>query len=175
MNLVLVRIPGRMPLEPPAVFHWPLSPWERARTTGWRSCGPATPIALPMRPGPGGCRVNPDRGTLTVWIPDDQFPQCLNNLRSNGRIAVTFARPIDYRAVQLKGRVTDIRPCSDTGASLVQRYRQRFFDNLVAIGIERDGCERLASSGCTAVSFNVTELYQQTPDPGAGDPLGGKP
>lgn len=122
-----------------------------------------------------GCRINPDRGTVSVWIPDDQFPQCLDNLRSNGRIAVTFARPVDYRAVQLKGRVTDIRPWADTDASLIVRYRQRFFDNLVAIGIERDQCERLASSGCTAVSFNVTELYQQTPGPGAGEPLGGKP
>jgi hypothetical protein len=122
-----------------------------------------------------GCRVAPDCGTVTVWIPDDQFPKCLHNLRSNGRIAVTFARPVDYRAVQLKGRVTDIRPSTDTDASLIERYRQRFFDNLVAIGIERDGCELWASSGCTAVTFSVTELYQQTPGPGAGERLGDKP
>jgi len=56
---------------------------------------------------PSGCRataikVEDDGRHVVVYVPKAASPQIFENLRTNGRVAVSMARPVDERAVQVK-------------------------------------------------------------------------
>jgi hypothetical protein len=90
------------------------------------------------------------------------------NLESNGAIAATFSLPTTYRAAQLKGHVVAIREPSSEQLAAADDHARAFSREAEAVGLPPGFGLRLMEPRLVAVSFRVSEVYDQTPGPNAG-------
>ena len=123
---------------------------------------------------PNGCRVTAvrveDQGRhLVAYLPKAATPAVLEDLQSNGQAAVSFARPTDDRAVQVKGVFVSARDAEPSEEAFVLAQWQSLLRELDMIGLAA-----LTSTStwlmwpCVAVKIRVTAVFSQTPGPEAG-------
>jgi hypothetical protein len=123
---------------------------------------------------PNGCRVTAvrveDQGrNLVAFLPKAVDPAVLEDLQSNGQAAVSFARPTDDRAVQVKGEFLSLRDAQPDEEKFVLGQWQSLLTELDMIGLAA-----LTSTStwlmwpCVAVTIRVTAVFSQTPGPEAG-------
>ena len=143
--------------------------------TEFLECGLAIHIGTrnaAMRPN--GCRVTAvrveDQGRhLVAYLPKAVTPEVFDDLRGNGQAALSFARPTDDRAVQVKGVYLSEREADPSEESFVLGQWQALLKELDVIGLAP-----LTSTStwlmwpCVAVTINVTAVFSQTPGPEAG-------
>lgn len=110
-------------------------------------------------------------GELTVHLAAVAAERLLPDLRSNGQVAVSFARPVDDRACQIKGVFAEARPTSDGERAAVERQWQGFLAQLEKIGIPEAATESWVRWPATAIRLSVTAVFEQTPGPHAGTPI----
>ena len=123
---------------------------------------------------PNGCRVTAVRVEnqgrhLVAYLPKAAGPTVLEDLRSNGQAALSFARPTDDRAVQVKGVFVSERDADDAEGPFVQAQVNALFGQLDAIGL--NGLRQMNTWQlwpCVAVTIRVTAIFSQTPGPEAG-------
>jgi Pyridoxamine 5'-phosphate oxidase len=116
-----------------------------------------------------GVRVHPDRRTVTVYIPAAAAATTLANLRDNGQIAATFCYPPEHRAVQIKGRYTGHRESTPADREIQEIFRSAMITSFALIGIPRVVTRGLAWWPSIAIDFEVSDVYAQSPGPGAGE------
>ena len=116
-------------------------------------------------------RVHEDRLHMTVFLYAKSAPAMLRNLKVHPEIAVAFDRPTTHRACQVKGLVASTRRGKTTERAEVERQVDGFFTDLEAIGIPRAMVAGLKTWPCVAIALRVTQVFEQTPGPGAGEPL----
>lgn len=123
---------------------------------------------------PNGCRVTAVRVEeqgrhLVCFIPTAVSATVLDDLRDSGRAAVSFARPTDDRAVQVKGVLVSVKDAAASDEAFALGQWQGLLTELDAIGLRP-----LTSTSswlmwpCHAVTIQVTEIFTQTPGPEAG-------
>ncbi len=123
---------------------------------------------------PNGCRVTAvrveDQGRhLVAYLPKAATTAVLDDLRSNGQAALSFARPTDDRAVQVKGQFISARDADASEEAFVLGQWRSLIGELDAIGLAP-----LTSTNtwlmwpCVAVTIRVTAIFSQTPGPEAG-------
>lgn len=127
--------------------------------------------------GPRGARavaatVEPDGHHLIVYISTIAVARLLPDLESNGRAAVVFGRPTDDRACQVKGRFLGVRGVEDAERAAIDAQWAGLLQQLERIGIPRAITARWVTWPAVAVRLEVTALFNQTPGPDAGAPLG---
>jgi hypothetical protein len=105
---------------------------------------------------------------LVAYVPEAAFSRLRSNLESNGLAAISFGRPIDDRACQVKGSVIDVRPATDGERELVATQWDGFMRQLEMIGIPRAVAGGWSSWPAVAVTLKVTAVFEQTPGPHAG-------
>ncbi len=125
---------------------------------------------------PGGevgwaVRVHDDRVHLTVFLYEKAAPAMLRNLKRHPEIAVALDQPTSHRACQVKGRFVSARRGKATERAEVERQVAGFFSELEAIGIPRAMVAGFRTWPCVAIELRVTHLFEQTPGPGAGEPI----
>ena len=113
-----------------------------------------------------GAVVDPDRATVTLYLPDAVNARALGNLKADPRIAAVFCRPRDYQTYQIKGRCIGTRPAGSVDRELQRRYCEEFFQAVREVGLAHP--ERWRYSPSTAVELRVEEVFDQTPGPHAG-------
>jgi hypothetical protein len=116
-------------------------------------------------------RVHEDRAHLTLFLHKEAAAALMRNLKSHPEIAVAFDRPTTHRACQVKGRMVSTRPGKAAERTEVERQIEGFFADLEGIGIPRGMVAGFKTWPCVAIQMRVTELFEQTPGPGAGEPL----
>ena len=116
-------------------------------------------------------RVHEDRAGLTVFFVPEAAAEMLRNLKSHPEIALDLDLPTTHRACQVKGRHFSARPAREEERPEIERQVDAFLADLEAIGIPRAMTAGLKTWPCTALEVRVTELFEQTPGPGAGEPL----
>lgn len=121
-----------------------------------------------------GCRVAPDRRSVTVFLAVTQSQAVLRDLRAGGAIAVVFSRPTTHGTLQLKGTRARIAPLAGDDREVMRAYGRSFGEEIGTIGF-RDPFNSTIMSGteedAVAVSFTPTAAFEQTPGPSAGQPL----
>jgi len=116
-------------------------------------------------------RVEPDRTRLTVFLYEEAARALLKNLATWPEIAVQADLPTSHRACQAKGRFLGSRHATEEERPLVARQLEGFVMDLGKIGVPRRLTEGWNMWPCVALTMEVHELYEQTPGPGAGEPL----
>ena len=115
--------------------------------------------------------VDPERTHVTAFLPKVGSKEALENLQANGQAALCFARPTDDRACQVKGTFVEARPATKKERTGVDAQWEESLRQLEQIGIPRQLWAGYAVWPCVAVRVRVTDVFDQTPGPGAGAPL----
>lgn len=121
-----------------------------------------------------GSRLSADRRRVSVLMPLDSGAQVLADLRANGRIAVVFTEPSSHLTLQLKGVDAEVLDaCAAEDQALAQRYLQGFTEEIGRMGFGAEVAQTLLARarGLATISFSVSEAFEQTPGPAAGQPL----
>jgi hypothetical protein len=116
-------------------------------------------------------RVHADRSHLTVFLYEEAARRVLRNLKSHPEIALDLDLPTTHRACQVKGLYVSSRRAKAAERAEVERQGEAFAADLEAIGIPRVMLAGWKTWPCTAIEVRVTQLFEQTPGPGAGEPL----
>ena len=115
-----------------------------------------------------GVRASAADGTLTVFVPLVTGERALANLAENGRIAITVARAVDHRSLQVKGQVLEIRPATAGERREIERYLERLAVDWGYAGIPRATTQAMNFWPAATVTMRAEALFEQTPGPGAG-------
>ena len=120
-----------------------------------------------------GCRVSRDRRRVTVLVEPSRAGTLLDDVAANGMIAVVFSQPSTHRTIQLKG--SDARVVNLTAAdrAIAARHLRDWSEDLCRIGYtpEFANAVRGAAPHLAAIAFTPSAAFQQTPGPGAGQPI----
>jgi hypothetical protein len=123
---------------------------------------------------PNGCRVTAVRveeqgQNLVVYVPKAATPAVLEDLRDNGQAAVSLTRPIDDRAVQVKGVFVSERDADPSEEAFVLGQWQALLSELDAMGLAAmNSTSSWSMWPCVAITLRVNAVFSQTPGPEAG-------
>jgi hypothetical protein len=136
--------------------------------------GTVTPTGRPTASRAWGCTViDAGRGRMRVVV-DSHDATTMGNLASRGRVAVTAADVPTLRSVQLKGRCIGVEPAIPDDLDTAAAYCAKYYGDVALVdGFPLSLCERFTPAGYAACVVDVEELFDQTPGPSAGRPLGG--
>jgi len=114
-------------------------------------------------------KVDDDRVHVTAYLTAKSAGPILRNLEANKQIAICFDRPSDSKACQLKGLFVDSRRCRPAERAEIERQFDGFLADLMIIGVPREVLSGWVRWPAVAVRFKVTDIFKQTPGPGAGE------
>jgi hypothetical protein len=122
---------------------------------------------------PNGCvvtavRVEDEGRHLVAFIPKAVTPAVFDDLRGNGQAALSFTRPSDDKAVQVKGEFVSMADASDADEQFARQQWSGFLQQLDLIGLPAKATTTWTLWPCVAVRIRVTALFSQTPGPEAG-------
>lgn len=89
------------------------------------------------------------------------------NLEANGAIAINCTRPSTYRAMQIKGRVVEVRVPGERDLARAQDHAAAFTADTAKVGAPAPVAHYVGAIDL-AVTVEIEELYDQTPGPAAG-------
>ena len=115
---------------------------------------------------------------FTAFMRPFSEARFVESLRENGAIALTIGEMTSHETYQVKGRYLSHRPVQGVEAELADRVRERLAKALHAqFQDERiDSFVRASIPDPTlAVAVEVTEVFVQTPGPGAGERIAPSP
>jgi hypothetical protein len=117
-----------------------------------------------------GWSIGADGRTLTAFTPEPFTAAVVESLQENGELALTVEAFPAHETYQFKGRYVRHRPAHGEDIAIVDRIRERFMKNLRAVfPVLPEGIAgAFTSKPLLAVEFEVSEIYVQTPGPGAG-------
>ena len=116
-----------------------------------------------------GLHVKEDRKSITIFLTEAISGKTIQNLRENEQIAISCTRPTDHMACQLKGRARTIRPASQRDRESKEHWQRAFMAELLAIGVPASLCEAWITEPALAIDVDVSDVFLQTPGPGAGE------
>lgn len=116
-------------------------------------------------------RTEGDGTHLVLYLAELAATRILPHLRANGLAAVTFVRPVDDRACQIKGTFQDARPATEEEKDFLDRQWDAFMNQLEQIGIPRATASAWATWPAVAIRLKITAVFDQTPGVTAGAPV----
>jgi hypothetical protein len=116
-------------------------------------------------------RVERGGAELVIYLADVAAARILPDLEQNGMAAVTFGRPVDERACQVKGTFLGARAVGDEERPILEAQWEGFTRQLETIGVAREARSGWPQWPVTAVTLKPTAVFEQTPGPGAGTQL----
>lgn len=133
------------------------------------TCGTRDKDLVPHTHRVTGWRVGPDRESMECFVPEEFTEDLVESLQDNARIAVTIEEFPSHETYQFKGRYRAHRPPAADDLAIHEQVRERFVRSLRTVFGLPDGVLRaFFLKPHIVVSFEVDEIYLQTPGPGAG-------
>jgi hypothetical protein len=115
-----------------------------------------------------GAVVRREVGRIDLMVSEWQWPKTVANVRANGQLAVTFARPSDYVSYQVKGQAMAVTATAEHVA-LARHYMDNMASTLGALGLERRSVAPwLVDRDLVTLKLSVQEIFVQTPGAKAG-------
>lgn len=118
-----------------------------------------------------GCRVASDRARVRVLVDAAQAGQLLADVAACGALAAVFCLPSSHRTLQLKGRDAREVPLEAGDAELAARHREAFAADLLPLGYALPfarATHDFQGERLRALSFTLSDLFEQTPGANAG-------
>ena len=128
---------------------------------------------------PGICRalgaeVLPD-GRVTVLVAENACGQALEAIRETRHVALVLGLPTTHRTLHIKGHDAETIETQPRHHALLAAHFEAFTAQISVFGFPR---ERLVGTWYTehdgelvAVRFSIAGAWDQTPGPGAGQPV----
>jgi hypothetical protein len=116
-------------------------------------------------------RVESSGAHVVIYLADVAAARILPDLESNGQAAVTFGRPVDERACQVKGTFVSARAARDDERPLIEAQWDGFTRSLEMIGVAPTARSAWPKWPATAITLKPTAVFEQTPGPAAGNQL----
>lgn len=116
-------------------------------------------------------KVDPDGAHLSVYLAEVAAARVLPDLQSNGQAAITFGRPVDDRACQVKGLFVSARAATDDERPFMLAQRNGYLANLELIGVARAGSAGWITWPAVVVRIKATHVFDSTPGAAAGAPI----
>ena len=136
--------------------------------------GTCDPSCVPEAVRAWGPRVGRDGRSVSLCVALATSGRALSNLRANGRVAVTFCLPTNYKTIQLKGRFLGTARPNGQDLAAVERHRDSFTASATRVGVDRrfmEGAwqeELVESAVMLKIHFVTEQVFDQTPGPDAG-------
>jgi len=125
-----------------------------------------------------GCRVAPDRCSITVLLAVAYSHALLRDLRAGGALAVVLSWPPTHETLQLKGAGAQVVPLMPDDHRCMRVYRRGFGDVLRRLGYRDAFADAIlppVENEAVGVVFAPIEAFVQTPGPSGGQPLSRRP
>jgi hypothetical protein len=132
--------------------------------------GTRTRELVPLGHRVSGWSLGADGRTLTVLVPEPFTAVLAESLQDNGELALTVEDFPTHETYQFKGGYVRHRPVQREDLDIVDRVRERLRKNMRTVfPMAPEGIEGVfISKPVIAVEFEVSEVFVQTPGPGAG-------
>lgn len=118
-----------------------------------------------------GSAIDPDRGTVTVYLARRQAAQLLRDIESSGCIAAIFSEPPTHVTVQLKATTAATRPATEDDRPALDRYLASMEREIERVGHPPALTRAMLAwrlEDLVAVTFVPEQVFEQTPGPKAG-------
>ena len=118
-----------------------------------------------------GARFDPAGGHLDLALSVSDDLKVIDDIEANHAVAVTFACPTSYEAVQLTGVVEWIGDVSREDSDRIDTSIQLVDEALASIGMPASTGTRLAGDEFVTIRVAMQHCFEQTPGSSAGNPL----
>jgi hypothetical protein len=108
---------------------------------------------------------------VTLWLPSAVTARTEANLTADPRIAVAAELPSAHVTRQLKGVVTRVMKAPEDRRAMLDEGWEAFVQQCGAVGLPRRLLERVIRWPVTEIHLRVNAVFDQSPGPGAGEPL----
>jgi hypothetical protein len=115
-----------------------------------------------------GLCIDPSRRRATVYFPVATGAATAKNLRDNGFIALCASEPKTHRSLQVKGKLIELRDARPEERATIEQYVADFVIELSYVGLPTQLTSRLTRWPAFAATFEISDLFVQTPGPKAG-------
>lgn len=119
-----------------------------------------------------GVRVDGPSDRVTIFLPKVVAARPLANIAAQPKVALTVIFPPKHESYQLKGRVTEVRDATEAETGLQEVFLTKAINSVESVGLPTDFVRRVVPTPSHAVTFTVTDIFLQTPGPGAGSRIG---
>ena len=118
--------------------------------------------------------VLPD-GRVMVLASRRVGADVLEAIAETGQVALALGLPTNYVTLHVKGRDAQVLPSEPGDEQLLRAHLEAFVKQLAPFGFRREPIEanlaRMSEHGVARVCFSVYGAWNQTPGPGAGQPV----
>jgi hypothetical protein len=118
-----------------------------------------------------GALADAANDTVTIFVPDIEGETTFRNLEDNGLVALTVTDAATHETYQFKGKCIETRPSSERDHAVQDIYISKVIAHLGPLGYSEEIWNGFVPYPGKAVSFNVEDIFVQTPGPGAGEKL----
>lgn len=128
---------------------------------------------------PGICRalgadVLPD-GRVIVLVARDASGQTVDAIRETGKLALVLARPSTHRTLHIKGNDAEVIETEPAHYALLTTRFDAFVEQIKPFGFTAEQVAanwyRMSEGNLVVIRFSVSGAWDQTPGPGAGQPV----
>lgn len=123
----------------------------------------------PMIGRGSGARHDRASGLVHVLVSQSQWPLAVAQALPGQPIATTFVQPDNYRSFQIKGLITVSGPADGTASAWSRHYVQAQLSLMHRLGVTwLQLSSTLSDRELWHITFTPTDIFEQTPGPGAG-------
>ncbi len=118
-----------------------------------------------------GVKVHPNQTTVTYFIAELRSEQIIANFENNGRVALTFASPLDGDCYQLKGKFVSWRQNDEQDNQHMDKHMTQFCETLKQMGMPEElfaNWNLWTYKPGVAIIFDVETVFGQAPHPETG-------
>lgn len=110
-----------------------------------------------------------DTDEITFFIPEKYSDAFIANLHINPAVSLMGCSVLTFESYQFKGEFKSIRQSTPEEHSMQMDYLDKFTDIILEIGFSKeDYYNAFASDSTFAITFVVTDIFEQTPRKGTG-------
>jgi hypothetical protein len=121
-----------------------------------------------------GCRVSRGTSSVTTWVSRPAAPALIDDITSNGRVAVVVSHIETCKTFQLKAVDAEITGLDAADHARIADYHDAFIKYAMSIGYPEPMLRSMMQyrfDKLAAVVFSPNSVFAQTPGPGAGAPV----
>lgn len=121
-----------------------------------------------------GCCCAPATGAVRIWVSRPESSALLDDISSNGRLALVVSHIETCKTLQLKAIDAEVTAPDTDDHTRIATYHDAFIEQAIRMGYPEPMLRSMMQyrfDKLAAIVFTPSAVFAQTPGPGAGAPL----